>query len=244
MTGLGRALLRLYAVQGAWSYERMLGVGMGYAAQPLLRDLETADPRRHAEAAVRSAEFFNSHPNLAGLALGSTVRAEYLGVPADRVARLRTALCGPLGALGDQFFWAGLVPLLSAFAIAGVALGAGWWPVAAFVVGYNLVRLATARWALVTGIRAGTDVGRAIGASWLPRWAALVGPPAGFAVGLAVPLVARWYLSHYALRGVLATLFVTAVGLALGRWWGRAFTTVRFALTAAAVTLLLRWVIA
>ena len=38
-----RALLRLFAVQGTWNYERMLGVGMGYAAEPLL-EIRGTDP--------------------------------------------------------------------------------------------------------------------------------------------------------------------------------------------------------
>src|SRR5262249_2656364 len=112
MTGRWRALLRLLAVQGTWNYERMLGVGMGYAAEPLLEDLKTVDPVRHGEAVVRSAEFFNCNPNLAGLALGATARAEYEDVPGPQIVRLRTALCSPLGALGDDLFWAGLVPAL------------------------------------------------------------------------------------------------------------------------------------
>ncbi|HET7599585.1 MAG TPA: PTS system mannose/fructose/sorbose family transporter subunit IID, partial [Gemmatimonadales bacterium] len=59
MTGTRAALLRLFAIQGTWNYERMLGVGMGYAAEPLLRDLRSVDPSRHPEAVARSAEFFN-----------------------------------------------------------------------------------------------------------------------------------------------------------------------------------------
>ena len=43
MSGAWRALLRLLAVQGTWNYERMLGVGMGYAAEPLLEDLGPLD---------------------------------------------------------------------------------------------------------------------------------------------------------------------------------------------------------
>ncbi len=110
MNGGWRALLRLLAVQGTWNYERMLGVGMGYAAEPLLEDLKTVDPVRHSEAVVRSTEFFNCHPNLAGLALGAIARAEYEAMPGPQIVRLRTALCSPLGSLGDQLFWAGLVP--------------------------------------------------------------------------------------------------------------------------------------
>ena len=117
MNGGWRALLRLMAVQGTWNYERMLGVGMGYAAEPLLEDLKTVDPVRHGEAVVRSAEFFNCNPYLAGLALGATARAEYEAVPGAQIARLRTALCSPLGALGDELFWAGLVPALVGLAL-------------------------------------------------------------------------------------------------------------------------------
>ena len=134
MNGGWRAWLRLFAVQGTWNYERMLGVGMGYAAEPLLEDLKTVDPVRHTEAVVRSAEFFNCHPNLAGLALGATARAEYDGVPGAQIARLRTALCSPLGALGDQLFWAGLVPLLVGAALVGIVLGARWWAVGGFLL--------------------------------------------------------------------------------------------------------------
>jgi PTS system mannose-specific IID component len=243
MTGRLRALLRLYAVQGSWNYERMLGVGMGYAAEPLLADLATADPRRHAEASVRAAEFFNCNPNLAGLALGATVRAEYLGVPGEQVSRLRTALCSPLGALGDQLFWAGVVPGLVGLALVGVALGLRAWPVLAFVVLYNVVRLGVAVWALRTGLHAGPEVPRAIAASWLPRWAGAIGPYAGFAVGVAVPLAAGWSLRHFPVRGVVGALVLAAVGVALARWWGRGFTAVRFALAAMAAAVALRWVI-
>ena len=122
-----QALLRLFAVQGTWNYERMLGVGMGYAAEPLLEDLKAIDPVRHGEAVVRSAEFFNCHPNLAGLALGATARAEYEGVPGVQIVRLRTALCSPLGSLGDQLFWAGLLPSLLGITLAALVLGAPWW---------------------------------------------------------------------------------------------------------------------
>jgi len=244
MTGRWRALLRLYAVQGSWNYERMLGVGMGYAAEPLLHDLATADPVRHTEATVRSAEFFNCNPNLAGLALGATARAEYLGAPGEQVSRLRTALCSPLGALGDQLFWAGVVPVLVGLALIGVALGAGLWPVIGFVVLYNAARFGVAVWSLRTGLRSGPEVARAIAISWLPRWASGIGPYAAFMVGVAVPLAAGWSFSHFPRRGIVGALVVAAVGLGLARWWGRGFTTVRFALAAMAAAVLLRLMVA
>jgi PTS system mannose-specific IID component len=242
VTGSWRALLRLFAVQGTWNYERMLGVGMGYAAEPLLDDLKTVDPVRHSEAVVRSTEFFNCNPNLAGLALGAIARAEYDGMPGAQIVRLRTALCSPLGALGDQLFWAGLVPGLVGAALVALGLGAGWWAVAAFLVAYNVVRLGTAVWALRTGLDTGMQVGAAIGRSWITRWLSPVGAGAGFAVGAAVPMVASWYLEEIATAGAVGALAVAATGVAVTRWFGPALTTVRFTLLAMLLLIFFRWV--
>jgi PTS system mannose-specific IID component len=242
VTGRWQALLRLLAVQGTWNYERMLGVGMGYAAEPLLEDLKTVDPVRHGEAVVRSAEFFNCNPNLAGLALGATARAEYEDVPGPQIARLRTALCSPLGALGDDLFWAGLVPALAGAAIAAVVLGAGWKAILVFLVVYNLIRFATGIWALRTGLDAGMRVGAAIGASWVPRAVARIGPVAGACVGFMVPGVAGWYLRGFGWGGAGGALAIAATGLAMSRWFGPSLSSVRFALLAMALLLLFRGV--
>lgn len=240
MTGRLRALLRLFAIQGTWNYERMLGVGMGYAAEPLLEDLKAVDPVRHGEAVVRSAEFFNCNPNLAGLALGATTRAEYEAIPGTQIARLRTALCSPLGAMGDELFWAGLVPALMGFALIAVVWGAGWWAIAAFLVIYNSIRLWTGYWSLRTGIETGMRVGAAIGSSWLPRAIEWVGPAAGFALGASVPMVAAWYLEGFGWAAAIGTAGVAVAGIALTRWFGPALTSLRFALMAMILLLILR----
>jgi len=240
MNGAGRALLRLFAVQGTWNYERMLGVGIGYAAEPLLEDLKAVDPVRHSEAVVRSAEFFNCNPNLAGLALGATVRAEYEAAPGAQIARLRTALCSPLGALGDQLFWAGLLPALVAAALIAVVLGARWWAIVGFLLAYNAVRVWTARWSLRTGLAAGMGIGTAIGGSWVPRAIPRVGLAAGLLVGLAAPLVAGWYLAPFGPLSVIAVVLVAGLGVASGRLFGARMTGGRFALVAVLLTLLFR----
>jgi mannose/fructose/N-acetylgalactosamine-specific phosphotransferase system component IID len=230
-------------VQGTWNYERMLGVSMGYAAEPLLEDLKTVDPVRHAEAVVRSAEFFNCHPNLAGLALGATARAEYDGVPGAQIARLRTALCSPLGALGDQLFWAGLIPLLVGGMLVAVVLGARWWAVLGFLLLYNVARVATGIWSLRTGLDAGMGVGGAIAQSWISRAIERVGPAAGFAVGAAIPMVGAWYLEDIGWPAAVGALAVAATGVAVTRWFGSALTAVRFALLALVLLIVFRWVL-
>ena len=242
MSARFRTLLRLYFVQGAWNYERMLGVGMGHAADPLLADLARTDPERHRDAIVRSAEFFNSHPYLAGVALGAAVRAEYDGVPGEQVTRLRRALCSPLGALGDQVFWAGLVPAAVGATLAVIALTSAWWPVVLLLVAFNAVRAYTATWALRTGLGNGMRVGAAINASALGRLAAPAGALAGFMVGTGGTLAVGWLAGPFGWRAVVGVAAVAAAGLAVNRLAGPRYAAPQFALAALAVTFLYRWV--
>ncbi len=241
MTGSLRANLRLLLLQGAWNYERMIGIGMGYAAQPLLEDLKSADPLRHAEASVRSTDFFNSHPYLAGLALGALTRCEYDQVPGPQIARLRVALTSALGALGDQVFWAGFVPATMGAALAGVALGLGVWWVGILLLGYLLLRVGTGLWALHTGLRSGSRVGDAIAQSWLRPAAVGSGLVAGALVGLSLPLVAGWLLVPLGWTGGLLAALVLLLGLGAGWWLGPRITAVKFGLVTVGLALLLVW---
>jgi PTS system mannose-specific IID component len=206
----------------------------------LLEDLKAVDPVRHGEAVVRSAEFFNCHPNLAGLALGATARAEYEAVPGAQIVRLRTALCSPLGSMGDQLFWAGLVPALMGVALIAVVLGAGWWAIGGFLLAYNAIRIWTGLWSLRVGMASGMRVGAAIGTSWLPRAIEWVGPAAGLALGAMVPVVAGWYLKEFGWGGSIGAAGVTVAGFALTRWFGPGLTSIRFAIMAMVLLLLFR----
>lgn len=241
MTGTIRASLRLLFLQGAWNYERMIGVGMGFAAQPLLEDLKSADPLRHAEASVRSTDFFNSHPYLAGVALGALVRCEYDQMPGPQIARMRVALTSALGALGDQVFWAGLVPASAGLALVGVALGFGSWWVAAITLAYLVVRVVTGVWALHTGLRSGSRVATAIGQSWLQAAALYCGLAAGLLVGMAVPVVTGWLLHPLGWDAVGVAILTLGIGLVAGWRFSPRLTAVRFGLGALALALLLAW---
>ena len=159
------------------------------------------------------------------------------------VARLRTALCSPLGALGDQLFWAGLVPFLVSAAMIGVVLGVAWWAVVGFLVLYNLARIATGVWALRTGLDAGMEIAPAISRSWISKAIERVGPAAGFGVGMAIPMVAAWYLEAIGWPAAFGAIAVAATGVAVTRWFGASLTTVRFTLLALVLLVLFRWVL-
>jgi len=83
-------------------------------------------------------------------------------------------------------------------------------------------------------------VGAAIGSSWLPRAIERVGPAAAFAVGVAIPVVAAWYLKPFGWSAGIGAAGVAMAGIALTRWFAPFLTTVRFALAAMIFLLILR----
>jgi len=196
MPAFWRVFVRLFTIQAAWNYERMQGVGFGYAAEPSLRGLGGAEDPAYREALARQTQFFNAHPYLAGLAVGAAVRAELEGAPPEKIMRLRSALCGPLGAIGDRFFWASWLPACAAVGIMLVAFGARAWAVLAFLVLYNAAHLAFRGWALSTGWAHGLQVASALSSPALRLAGRIATPLAGLVVGAVLPIAFAWQLHH------------------------------------------------
>lgn len=235
-----RALLRLVSLQASYTYERMQGIGIAVAEEPLLEPL-AAEPERARAARARSAQYFNAHPFLAGAAVGALAKAELDGVPGERILRLRTALSGPLGALGDQLFWAGIVPAVMGLALIAGALGAGLVAVGIAIVGYNVLRVLVTWWGLRVGLAHGLQVAHAISQSRLPKLAAGAGTVSALVVGAAIPWVAAWLL-HGTGQPIRATVLVVAGAAALGVvTLRRPLSAPALTLGAAALTLLWRW---
>ena len=183
-------LFRLLAIQGSWNYEILLGNGIGFCMEPALRLLPGGlhTPAFH-EALARESRYFNAHPYLASVAVGALARAELDGEPADRIERFRTALCGPLGSVGDRLVWAGWLPFcsLASLALFGLGMGTGW-VVGFFLVAYNIGHLGLRIWGLNTGWRHGLKVATALGNPVLRRDPQQIGRVAALATGVAIPL--------------------------------------------------------
>lgn len=236
--GIVAAAARLLVLQASWTYERLQGVGIGYASLPLLEPL-AGDPERHRGAVARSVEYFNAHPYLAGIAVGAAARAEQDGVPPDELRRMKTALSGPLGALGDQLFWIGVVPAVAGALLAGVALGGSIPAVILGLLLYVAVRCVVTLWAVETGFTAGADVPLALKTSGLPGQVRRVGNVAGFAVGLALPFLARW-LERGGVEGALEAAVAGGVLGAAAAMARRRLPSAR-RLTVAAIGALILW---
>lgn len=181
--------LRLFAVQGSWNYEILIGNGIGFCAEPVLRLL----PGGRGGAAYRSAlarqsRYFNAHPYLASVAVGALTRAELDGVEPAKIERFRIALAGPLGSVGDRLVWSGWLPLCSLLALGAYGVGGtAGFVVALFLIIYNLGHLVLRVWGLQVGLAQGTNVAKSLGSPILRRAPEWIDRAGALLAGIAIP---------------------------------------------------------
>jgi PTS system mannose-specific IID component len=207
-------LMRLLAIQGSWNYELLLGTGIGFCAEPALRGLPGGtDGAAYHDALARQSRYFNAHPYLAAIAVGALVRAELEGQPPAQIERFRTALCGPLGSVGDRLVWAGWLPFCSFLALTAYGLGAG--PITTlliFLVVYNVGHLGLRAWGLSVGWRHGMRVATALGNPVLRQGPTHIARVAALLAGVAIPLTVSRVIEPG--RGLLEGTGIAAAGLA------------------------------
>jgi len=183
-------LLRCLAIQGSWNYEILVGNGVGFCVEPALRQLPGGlDGQSYKAALARQSVYFNAHPYLAALAVGALARAEVEQVAPVRIERFRTALCGPLGSVGDRLVWAAWLPACSLVAI--LLFGFGWSPlgvVLGFLFLYNVGHLGLRDWGLRNGWKHGLRVATALGHPVLQHGPRYIGRVSAVLGGLALPL--------------------------------------------------------
>jgi PTS system mannose-specific IID component len=138
---------------------------------------------------ARESQFFNAHPYLAPVAVGALARAELDGEAPERIQRFRTALCGPLGSVGDRLVWAGWLPLCSLVALCAFGFGAGpGLVIGIFLLLYNAGHLTLRAWGLRTGWRHGLRVASSLGNPVLRRGPTEINRAAALAAGVAIPI--------------------------------------------------------
>jgi mannose PTS system EIID component len=210
---------RLLAVQSAWNYETLVGNGIGFCVEPALRRLPGGrEGKAYRSALARESQYFNAHPYLTSVAVGALARAELDGESPERIERFRTALCGPLGALGDRLVWATFLPLCSFTALFVFALGASpLVTVVTFLGLYNAGHLGLRVWGLQAGWRKGLAVAQSLGHPLLQRAQPRLGHVAAVLAGLALPLAIDRIIGsgRVVLGGTLVGAFVAAVVLTL-----------------------------
>jgi mannose PTS system EIID component len=209
---------RLLAIQGSWNYEILLGNGIGFCVEPALCLLPggRGGPAYRA-ALARQCQYFNAHPYMAAVAVGALARAELDGEQPARIERFRTALCGPLGAVGDRLVWAGWLPFCSLAGLITFGLGGGPAAVlAVFLVLYNAGHLGLRAWGLSVGLERGMRVAQALGNPVLRQGPQYIARAAALMAGVALPLALHRIIGGGRLLsgGVLVAVALGAVVLA------------------------------
>lgn len=231
------ALLRSFTIQGSWNYRTMIGGGLGFALTPLLQRIHAGDPVALRNAIVRHADSFNAHPYMSPVAIGALARLEQDGADEETFRRFRTALRGPLGALGDQAVWAGWRPFCILATIVAFCLGVdARLAVLGFLLVYNVGHVGLRLWGFRLGWTAGLKVGGLLNASPLrnvgPRLTpvneALLGAvlvllaarvpgvePTPGGTGLAAAIA----MAAFLLPSRAGRLAVLALFVAVAAWW-------------------------
>lgn len=180
---------RLFAVQGSWNYEILLGNGLGFCTEPALRLLPGGrGGERYKRALARQSRYFNAHPYLASVAVGALARAELDGVAPAKIERFRTALAGPLGSVGDRLIWSGWLPLCSLLALGAYGVGGtAGLVVTLFLITYNVGHVALRAWGIRAGFAHGTEVAKALASPLLRRAPEWIERAGALLAGMAIP---------------------------------------------------------
>ncbi len=209
---------RLFAIQASWNYELLMGTGIGFCVEPALRHLPGGpNGREYHEALARESKYFNAHPYLAAVAVGALSRAELDHVPGARIERFRTALCGPLGSVGDRLIWAGWLPVCSLAALAAYGLGAHAVAVLAIFLGaYNVVQVGLRAWGIHAGWTHSLRVAPALSGRLFRSGPAYLARIGAMLAGIALPVALGRAIGPGVGRGpVVGVVIATALGSTL-----------------------------
>ncbi len=137
-----RIFLRSLLWQGSWNFARFQSLGLAYAIYPLLEKLYGRDRGKLAGRLRRYLTCFNTNPYMAAAILGFLVHMESRGEElGDHGLVLSGNLAGLYGAVGDNFFWSGLKPMVSALAAMIFFWRPGLVAPLFMLAAYNLVQL-------------------------------------------------------------------------------------------------------
>jgi mannose/fructose/N-acetylgalactosamine-specific phosphotransferase system component IID len=114
--------IRAFFIQALWNYERMQNIGFLFVLKPFLYKIYLNKDKRK-EAFLRHTGFFNTHPYMANVIIAIIANMEKKiaeGSSNEKVSDMsavKSAMEGPLAAIGDSFFGGILRPLVALISI-------------------------------------------------------------------------------------------------------------------------------
>ena len=151
---LRRLFFRSNAIQSAFNFERMQGLGFIWGMLPLINKLYKRKEDR-VEAYKRHSGYFNTHPWLGGVIFGIVAsmeerKAQGEEVDVENIQAVKGALMGPLAGLGDSLFFSTYRPILAGIC-ASLALGGSAIAPILFVLLINIVHFGVQWWGVHNG---------------------------------------------------------------------------------------------
>ncbi len=154
---------RYIHLNGMNDYPGQMHAGFTYAMLPALKKIYKDDKEKRVEAYTRHmSEYFNVTPYVGGLPLGVVLAMEeqnaqdpYFDVSA--ITGIKTALIGPLSAIGDTIFHATLRVIATAAVISMASEGNILGPIL-FLLIFNIPQLIVRWWSLKSGYSMGTKL--------------------------------------------------------------------------------------
>ena len=118
--------IRSFFIQAVWNFKSLLSIGWTSSLLPIANKIFT-EKELYQNFLNRHLSFFNAHPYIASYALGAIARLEEEAAKSDgenyeQIEKFKNAIIGPLGAIGDQLFWAIIKTAFIIFVFFGIVL--------------------------------------------------------------------------------------------------------------------------
>jgi len=158
---LFKIIYRTLYIQGAWNYERMLGLGFCFCLIPFIKKSFQGSADR-INFLKRNLDLFNTHPYMASWIVGATIKLEEQTIFQKKrnkvdIDKFKTRLSELLGAVGDQLFWRQLKPITAMLGLM-VTLYLNIVGLFAFLILFNLPHIFVRINGVFAGYRLGFDV--------------------------------------------------------------------------------------
>lgn len=172
--------VRATCIMAIWNFERMLNIGFTFCLLPVLRRLYPENNQNRIRALTRHLQFFNTQPYFASYVLGLVIAKEEqlaeklaagdelsLDQGESEIQSIKSTLMGPLGALGDTFFWTTIRPFLAVIAVMIVLLSIPQWNLAVlgplcFIICYNVAHIYIRFYGVFQGYKSGGEMTKLI----------------------------------------------------------------------------------
>ena len=214
-----KILFRSFYIQGSWSFERMMGLGLCFCLIPVARRLYQTD-KEIADFLKRHLDFFNAQPYMASFALGAITKLEEQAIRQKwknkhPISIFKERISGPLGALGDAFFWRFLRPFAASIGII-ISILIGWTGIIFFLIFYNIPHLYIRIIGIWEGYNKGFDIISDLSIRGTKKYFKFFNAILSSIIGVLIVTISFWIFDQkFGLRGLLVFSIITLISFGL-----------------------------